>query len=599
MSEEFDTPKSRVEAILQNILGAENVLPPPQSRIEYYLQKILEEGISSLPDVTAADNGDILSVIDGLWNKSALKTINNQSLIGSGNINTTPMMEITWGNLKSLRDSNGLIQGMFYRIIDYVTKITGTYDLSAIGAQGYLHWGKSAEHPFDIIVQAVDDHTLSENARAALHSGDTYFQGADIDAWELKYCLDNDAKAPDGIYPRFGFADTVNGKGVIYWMKDEWNNQAGYDFKNVQFIRYALKLADVQGSYRPSSTGLEYNPASDLYNRYGSFYHIFTALQSYMDAGTYVNPFKQKAVVDGIVTDVNNYDFYVGSNILGTIQFPVVDASYLTSFNADWYYTFDYYDVNNSVHYDASFNQFSRVPCRENYLEIETDPVMALLVPNFTVIGIGSNTWETSSVFVSYLPNNNWASCSGNNLGMHSWANTFGNNCYSNTFGNSCYRNTFGDNCNSNTFGYNCYSNTFGYNCNSNTFGYNCNSNTFGYNCNSNTFGNSCYSNTFGDSCDSNTFGNSCDSNTFGDNCDSNTFGTYNQINQLQGIFRYITAGDGVQQVTFPSSMQDFQYMKEIYNYTPTVVQKATFITHTGYNQTTAVSTTDGGTTWS
>lgn len=44
MSEEFETPRSRVEAILQNMLGAENVLPPPQSRIEYYLQKILEEG---------------------------------------------------------------------------------------------------------------------------------------------------------------------------------------------------------------------------------------------------------------------------------------------------------------------------------------------------------------------------------------------------------------------------------------------------------------------------------------------------------------------------------------------------------------------------
>jgi len=43
MSEEFETPRSRVEAILQNMLGAENVLPPPQSRIEYYLQKILEE----------------------------------------------------------------------------------------------------------------------------------------------------------------------------------------------------------------------------------------------------------------------------------------------------------------------------------------------------------------------------------------------------------------------------------------------------------------------------------------------------------------------------------------------------------------------------
>lgn len=44
MSEEFETPRSRVEAILQNMLGAENVLPPPKSRIEYYLQKILEEG---------------------------------------------------------------------------------------------------------------------------------------------------------------------------------------------------------------------------------------------------------------------------------------------------------------------------------------------------------------------------------------------------------------------------------------------------------------------------------------------------------------------------------------------------------------------------
>lgn len=48
MSEEFETPRSRVEAILQNMLGAENVLPPPQSRIEYYLQKILEEGSSSI-----------------------------------------------------------------------------------------------------------------------------------------------------------------------------------------------------------------------------------------------------------------------------------------------------------------------------------------------------------------------------------------------------------------------------------------------------------------------------------------------------------------------------------------------------------------------
>lgn len=44
MSETFDAPQSRNEAILQNILGAENELGDPQSRIEELLQEILEQG---------------------------------------------------------------------------------------------------------------------------------------------------------------------------------------------------------------------------------------------------------------------------------------------------------------------------------------------------------------------------------------------------------------------------------------------------------------------------------------------------------------------------------------------------------------------------
>lgn len=38
---EFDNPQSRNEAILQNILGAENSLLPPESRIETLLQQLL------------------------------------------------------------------------------------------------------------------------------------------------------------------------------------------------------------------------------------------------------------------------------------------------------------------------------------------------------------------------------------------------------------------------------------------------------------------------------------------------------------------------------------------------------------------------------
>lgn len=40
---EFDSPQSRNEAILQNILGADNSLLPPESRIETLLQLLLEE----------------------------------------------------------------------------------------------------------------------------------------------------------------------------------------------------------------------------------------------------------------------------------------------------------------------------------------------------------------------------------------------------------------------------------------------------------------------------------------------------------------------------------------------------------------------------
>lgn len=44
MASNFGEPQSRNEAILQNILGADNELLPPESRIEALLQAILEQG---------------------------------------------------------------------------------------------------------------------------------------------------------------------------------------------------------------------------------------------------------------------------------------------------------------------------------------------------------------------------------------------------------------------------------------------------------------------------------------------------------------------------------------------------------------------------
>ena len=60
-----------------------------------------------------------------------------------------------------------------------------------------------------------------------------YFRYADanLEAWQIWYCIDNDTD-------RFAWADSTNGKGVIYEMIDEFNNTLPYDFKNIQFKRY-------------------------------------------------------------------------------------------------------------------------------------------------------------------------------------------------------------------------------------------------------------------------------------------------------------------------------------------------------------------------
>ena len=461
-----------------------------------------------LPAVTAADDGDVLGVVNGAWNKMTAP---------SGESN---MVSTTYAALKVLRDNNQLVPGTFYRMTDYTTIITGSYDLSVIGASGYLHNARSAGHAFDLILLATGTSELSEAARAALHSEDAYFSGVDIDAWELRYCLDNDTN-------KFAFANP-SGKGVIYWMKDEWNNQAGYDFKNIQFLRYAMSL----NSANPDAvdTGLVYD-ASTQPNRYAGMMQIYSALNSYMQSGSYVNPWGA----------TGNYDFAVSYNILGAVQMAQPDATYLAAFEADWYYTFDFYgDLDESgtdAHYDASLNQHPWIPCRENYIELETDPVAALLLQEHNHIGLGGSVWETNGVFLSGLSSDShWNSISENRLGQSNFGNTFGNLCYGIITKNYC---------------------------------------------------------------NSNTFGNYCNSNTFGDNCDSNTFGEQNANNEFIGNMMYLHCGDHVQRVraTTAEYGANTHTIKMLENYDGNS-GNATLITKTGYNTETVVSTTDGGTTW-
>lgn len=143
-----------------------------------------------------------------------------QARANIGAVDTELAQSLTWAELKTLRDGSNLIPGKMYRITDYVATTTQEET-------------RSANHPFDIIVTAISANALSEEAMAAVHAGDTYFANSQLSAWRLGYILDNDDS-------RYEWADTTNGKGVIYRLRDEFENECPYDFKGIQFARHEI-----------------------------------------------------------------------------------------------------------------------------------------------------------------------------------------------------------------------------------------------------------------------------------------------------------------------------------------------------------------------
>ena len=227
---------------------------------------------------------------------------------------------------------------------------------------------------------------------------------ANIPAWELKYCLDNDTE-------RFAWADDEQGKGVIYYMKDEWNNECPYDFKNIQFQRSAewqeehsdfitslgLAVDDVRWFYTFSYINMENLTAEDL-----TLKQDLRSDEEGVKYGTHDNsmlPYTQDAVSIPKIALNDNVMIYC----------PAEDSLFYGCYGN----TFGNYCHSNTFGNDCFSNTFGN-------------------------------------------------GCVSNTFGNYCHYNTFGNYYSSNTFGNDCHHNTFGNYCHSNTFGNDCYQNTFG-----------------------------------------------------------------------------------------------------------------------------------------
>ena len=83
------------------------------------------------------------------------------------------------------------------------------------------------------VVGASSGFETNLKVTAEAYDGIDYFANSNLNAWEIKYCLDADTN-------RFQWASITSdeNRGVIYYMKDEHDNEAPYDFKNILFNEY-------------------------------------------------------------------------------------------------------------------------------------------------------------------------------------------------------------------------------------------------------------------------------------------------------------------------------------------------------------------------
>lgn len=389
---------------------------------------VIREGSALLGHRTVYGIGEIINYSSRIQTNLTLPTNSGTLALLSDIPIPVTLEEVTYSELLSLSEGSDLVPGRYYRITDYLTT---TSDPES----------RTSNHQFDIVVLAIGVSTLSEEAHAMQHRGDTYFANSNLSAWKIWYALDNDTS-------RFAWADATNGKGVIYRMIDEWNNDCPYDFKNIRFKR---KLAN--GEYYPES-GVD------------TWVYTFTWVDENYDV------LDLSIVGPTLSNDESMYPGIFGNTIKECSEF--------------------------AIYPDEQGSQF-RLMLSNNVL------IFSYYFDYGYFYGCYSNTFG-NNCYSNTLGN----SCYSNTFGNGCYSNTFRNNCYYNAFGDSCYSNTLGHECYSNSFGAECHSNTFGNSCSFNTIGNNCHYIEFGESCDSNIIGNECQSITLGEELDHITFGNYC-----------------------------------------------------------------------------------------
>ena len=347
-----------------------------------------------------------------------------------------------------------------------------------------------------------------------------------LESWELKYCLDNDKT-------RFAWADTNNGKGVVWWMKDEFGNEAWYDFKNVQFLRFAISSVNLNGShpnvgmYGTTHGFVETDTSDDLWcYTFNGIDYSDIGLQECYDFSALHMCFTDDAI--------SSFQQTYSASIHGMRRLNSCSDNVVGSLKSDFNGLFLWqtlYLPNNVFH--CALDNFP--------MGQEEQPLLRIGSCNNNILGEGcqNNTFGKSSV--------------GNVLGQRSKDNLFGDGCHANVLGadvhdivagQECYGNTFGDGCQDILLGdSNCYLNEFGPKCHDIYLGDSCYCNKFGIECSDIIYGSMCQMNSVGDECNTIVFGQYNCENTIGTFCTYIYFGNYCSDNDIGSHDTYVVFG--------------------------------------------------------
>ena len=283
---------------------------------------------------------------------------------------------------------------------------------------------------------STDQYTSHEIGTIVL-DGETYilWEGDAMysDDW-TDYAVSRDSEVDSSIYAYYDdneFSDeevgiikskevrTVEGKGTVIYMKDEFGNECPYDFKNMQFKRW--KVTDsMEGRTGFTDTYLgvlDYTPAGLDVEDADDYIWAYTFSSSAEGGEQADTSLGGHNITDNVMKP---YGKQLNNNVL------FGDSCYNNSFSQDCY--------NNSFSLGCYNNSFSQ--------------------------GCNNNS------FSQYCNNNSFSQdCRNNSFSQYCNNNSFSQYCYNNSFSQDCRNNSFSQYCRNNSFSQSCQNNSFSQYC--------------------------------------------------------------------------------------------------------------------------------------